>query len=59
MRGGMGGGNNDFLALDFALGLGLDLLGNKVEWHGTINVAQYYRALVLGIPQFKEKKKEN
>ena len=31
MRGGMGGGNNDFLALDFALGLGLDLLGNKVE----------------------------
>ena len=34
MRGSLESGNNDFLVLDFALGLGLGLLGNKVEWHG-------------------------
>ena len=31
MRGSMGSGNIDFLASYFALGLGWDLLGNKVE----------------------------
>ena len=55
----MGSGNDDFLALNFALVQGWDLLGNKVEWHGTINVVQYYQALVPGIPQFKEKNQEN
>ena len=50
----MGSGNNDFLVLDFAMGLGLGS-----TWHNKCSSILPGTTVVPGIPQFKEKNKEN